>query len=46
MQCRKAPKTIWGFLGQGLGVGGEGLGSHFEGPRDLGSGLGFRVFTE
>ena len=29
----KAPRTIWGFLGECLGFGGEGFGSHFEGPR-------------
>ena len=28
----KAPRTIWGFLREGLGFEGSGLGFHFEGP--------------
>ena len=32
----KAPRTIWGLLGEGMGFGGYGLGSHYEGPRALG----------
>ena len=32
----KAPRTFGGFREDGLGFGGEGLGSHYEGPRALG----------
>ena len=32
----KVPRTSWGFLGQGLGFRGSGLGSHYEGPRASG----------
>ena len=39
----KAPRTILGLLGEGLGVGGSGLGSHYQGPRALGY-IGFLGF--
>ena len=32
-------KRLFGALGEGLGFGGKGLGSHYEGPRALGRGF-------
>ena len=32
----KAPKRVMGSLGEGLGFGGQGLGSDYEGPGALG----------
>ena len=29
--CPKYPERILGFLGEGFGFGGEGLGSHYKG---------------
>ena len=39
----KAPRTIFCLLGEGLGFGGPGLGSHYQGPRALGY-IGFLRF--
>ena len=36
-----ARKRVLGFLGEGFGFGGQGLGSHYEGPGAVGEGLGF-----
>ena len=37
--------TIMRLLGAGLGFVASGLGSHYEGPRASGKGLGLRVFS-
>ena len=29
----EAPRTIWGFRGEGLGLEGPGLGSHYDSSR-------------